>query len=55
MLFVDMGDLITGYSDLENKTGAFCTMLTANEDTGTGQRGKRSWPVLQFVEVFSKL
>ena len=40
MLFVDMADLITGYSDLENKTGAFCTMLTANEDTGTGKEGR---------------
>lgn len=55
MLLVDMADSITGYSDLENKTGAFCTILTASEDTGTGQRGERSWPVLQFVEVSSKL
>jgi len=41
MLFVDMADLITAYSDLENKTGAFCTTLTANEDKGTGQRQGR--------------
>lgn len=52
MLFVDMADLITGYSDLENKTGVFCTMLTASEDTGTGQRGGRSWPALQFIKSF---
>ena len=55
MLLVDTADLITGYSDLENKTGAFRTMLTDKEDTGTWQRWESSWPALQFVEVSSKL
>lgn len=55
MLFVDTEHSITGCGDLENKAGAFCTTLTAREDTGTGQRGERSWPVLQLAEVFFKL
>lgn len=40
MLFVDKADFIPGYSDLERKTGAFCSMLSANEDTDTGRRGR---------------
>lgn len=49
MFFVDMADLMACYRGLESKTGGVCTMLTASEDRGTGQRGERSCLVPHFA------